>query len=168
MDDYLGSLANRPEVRVETTVEELGPDEFAAARERARTIRGGVAVAVVDGGRIALVRAEWMDGYGLPGGGVEPGEGWAAAAAREAEEETGLAVDLDRPWLVESQFFACGDRRCDGGHTVFYLATPRPGERIADDPGIADEEIEDVAWFEAVPERCVQPGRIRAVLDGEV
>lgn len=107
-----------------------------------------------------------MDGYGFPGG-VEPGEDREAAATREVEEGTGLAVELDRPWLVDPQSFACGDRRRDGGHAVFYLAPPLDGAALADDPGVGDGEIEDAARFESVPDAPIQPGRVRAVLDGD-
>ena len=44
-----------------------------------------------------LLRANtgWMNGrYGLPSGKVEKGEGFLAAAVREAEEEVGIKIDV--------------------------------------------------------------------------
>jgi 8-oxo-dGTP pyrophosphatase MutT (NUDIX family) len=58
--------------------------------------RRSARVLVVDGrDRLLLVRARFPDGshgWFTPGGGVEPGETLAEAAAREAFEETGLRV----------------------------------------------------------------------------
>jgi ADP-ribose pyrophosphatase YjhB (NUDIX family) len=57
------------------------------------------------GDEILLVRHQkgertyWL----LPGGGVEFGESFAVCAEREMREETGLAVEVDRPvWLSEA------------------------------------------------------------------
>lgn len=52
-----------------------------------------VGVAVVDGDRLLLVEQDFRDGWMVPGGHVEVGEGPEEAAARELEEETSLAVD---------------------------------------------------------------------------
>lgn len=50
-------------------------------------------------GKIAFVLRQntgWMDGYyGLPGGKVEAGESFLAAAIREAQEEVGLALHAE-------------------------------------------------------------------------
>jgi 8-oxo-dGTP pyrophosphatase MutT (NUDIX family) len=53
--------------------------------------------------RIALIRKpHFADGiWRPPGGGIKPGEDFAAGAAREALEETGLRVSLDR-YLVDA------------------------------------------------------------------
>lgn len=37
--------------------------------------------------------------WGTPGGGVEDGESFAAAAVRELEEETGIAISEPGPWI---------------------------------------------------------------------
>jgi ADP-ribose pyrophosphatase YjhB (NUDIX family) len=63
--------------------------------------------------RLALIRKpQFADGiWRPPGGGVKPGEDFSAGAAREAFEETGLRVELDR-YLVASSatfLFAGGD-----------------------------------------------------------
>lgn len=51
----------------------------------------GVAVIIHDPeGRLLLVRNATSDGWGLPAGGIEPGESPIAAAKRELFEETGL------------------------------------------------------------------------------
>lgn len=57
----------------------------------------GVGVAVIDQGRLLVVRKEqgpWQDRWAVPGGKVELGETMAAAARREVREETGLTVRL--------------------------------------------------------------------------
>jgi 8-oxo-dGTP pyrophosphatase MutT (NUDIX family) len=53
--------------------------------------------------RVALIRKpQFADGiWRPPGGGIKPGEDFAAGAAREALEETGLRVTLER-YLVDA------------------------------------------------------------------
>lgn len=60
-------------------------------------------------GEIAGIR-KWSYPPGLfrpPSGGVEPGEAFAAGAVREAWEETGLEVSLDRYLVRASARFEC-------------------------------------------------------------
>ena len=66
------------------------------------------AVILLPGDRVVLVRRRNPPaGWALPGGFVDEGERLDEAAAREAEEETGLAVSL------EEQFHAYSDPRRD-------------------------------------------------------
>ena len=52
-------------------------------------------VAALDGeGRVLLLRRADDGTWGLPGGGVEPGETWSDAARRECREETGWSVRI--------------------------------------------------------------------------
>jgi 8-oxo-dGTP diphosphatase len=82
-------------------------------------------------GRILLIRrgTDPYEGYwALPGGFVEVGETLEAAAAREAEEETGLEVEIVRLVGVYSD-----PDRDPRGHNVSaaYLARIREGEPSA-------------------------------------
>lgn len=52
------------------------------------------------GGVVCVRRATGAGGLALPGGFIELGESWQAAAAREAMEETGVAVDADAVGLL--------------------------------------------------------------------
>lgn len=65
----------------------------------------GVGVAVLDDGKILLVRRGREPGKGLwavPGGKVDLGEEMKAAARREVREETGLEVEIgDVVWIGE-------------------------------------------------------------------
>lgn len=83
------------------------------------------------GERIVLIRrAKPPLGWALPGGFVDEGEAFDAAAAREAREETGLEVKL-----VE-QFFTYSDPKRDPRkHTVstVYIATAEGEPQGADD-----------------------------------
>ena len=82
-------------------------------------VRSGVVV-VVDG-RVALIRRMRHNRtyYVFPGGGVEPGETPEAAAVREAHEELGLHLRLNR--LVATVEFT-------GNRQYYYLATITGGE----------------------------------------
>ena len=82
-------------------------------------------------GRVLLIRrgSDPYEGYwALPGGFVEVGETLEAAAAREAEEETGLKVEVVRLVGVYSD-----PDRDPRGHNVScaYLARVREGEPSA-------------------------------------
>lgn len=48
-----------------------------------------------DAGRVLLIRRAGEDTWGIPGGGVEPGESWEGAALRECREETGWEAHID-------------------------------------------------------------------------
>ncbi|MBI2188026.1 MAG: NUDIX hydrolase [Acidobacteria bacterium] len=97
----------------------------------------------VDGGQIVLVKRAIDPGYGkwvFPGGYVDRGEEIRAAAVREAREETGLEVRIDR--LVNIYSYA--------GRIpviVVYAATAIGGCLACDDEGL------DVRLFEpgAIP-----------------
>ena len=76
-------------------------------------------------GLVLLLR--WRDPLGgaeiwePPGGGLEEGEDWEAAARRELAEETGLhAGSLGGPVMVERDFVWEGERRV--GPEAFFLA----------------------------------------------
>jgi 8-oxo-dGTP diphosphatase len=56
-------------------------------------VRAAGAIVVRDG-RVLLIHRPKHDDWGFPKGKLEPGEGEKAAAAREVEEEVGLAVRL--------------------------------------------------------------------------
>jgi ADP-ribose pyrophosphatase YjhB (NUDIX family) len=56
-------------------------------------IRPGVAAVIFEAGRVLLQRRDDTGRWGLPGGGVEPGESVREAIIREVREETGLEVE---------------------------------------------------------------------------
>lgn len=78
-------------------------------------------VIIIDQGRVALLerRRQGKHYFVFPGGGIEPGETPAQAALREALEETGLAVALERI-VARIQF--------QGNDQAYFLAHPIGGE----------------------------------------
>ncbi len=132
------------------------------------------------GGRILLFRAVlasrqpggWWE---LPGGGIEPGEGYREAAVRELREETGLLVSPDWVgpplWRRSATWTARGIRRLQHEVVVHVkLDADRPA--ISDGGRTAEELEEYVAsrWWEptdlvASSERFY-PGRLPELLPG--
>ena len=93
---------------------------------------------------VRRAHTSWMDGYyGLPSGKVEHGEGFFAAAIREAKEEVGVTVQPEYAtfkltyWLQNDE--EPGIEWCN----VVFFAEEWEGEPYNAEPHMHDE----VAWF---------------------
>ena len=94
----------------------------------------GARAMVIDGaGRIFLVKHSYVDGWHLPGGGVETGETLLTALARELAEEGN--IQLTAPPVLHGLFFNKRVSRRD--HVALYIvrefrqdAMPRPNHEI--------------------------------------
>lgn len=104
----------------------------------------GVTAVVRRGDEVLLVRradnGEWAPIGGIP----EPGEEPAVAARREALEETGVEVHVDRlasVGVIAGVVYPNGDRAVYLDHN--FSCTWLTGEAH-----VADDESTDVAWFD--------------------
>ena len=101
------------------------------------------ALALVRDRRLLVVRARGRRLWYLPGGKVEPGEGAADAAVREAREEIG--VELDRGSLRE--LFTVVTRADGGPPDAMVAMTVFAGEPV---PGgaapQASGEVDELHW----------------------
>ncbi|AFC28326.1 phosphohydrolase [Paenibacillus mucilaginosus 3016] len=89
--------------------------------------------------KVLIVRNRDSSSWSLPGGAVEPGESWAAAAIREAREETGVEVELEGISAVNECLFE--DR---GEHVIFVTFKARP---VSTEIRITrPHEIAEVRW----------------------
>ena len=93
--------------------------------------------------RLALIRKPHfaLDVWRPPGGGIKPGEDPADGAVREALEETGLHVMLERYLVDAHAVFRNGGRELRW-RTHVLLARTEDTELAPDDPG----EIADARW----------------------
>ena len=116
--------------------------------------RTRVAVVVVDGDRLLLVRHQkpgksyWL----LPGGGLDYGEELAACARRELMEETGLDVEVTG-YLYLSESIAP-----DGSRHILHVTLA--GKVVGGALRKADEDVlAEVAWvpFAGLPELVLYP-----------
>lgn len=155
------------DLHVTLTRQSEDPDGF-AERAASEVVEAGWLVLVLafdDEGRVLLIRQPWADGWMLPGGALTPGESLAEAAARELAEETGVETEPVRPHSVEELVVendATGETT--GWTTVVYEAVAEDAA-IGADPGLADEEIEAVAWFETLPENVFDRDRGETVFE---
>ncbi|TCC00174.1 NUDIX domain-containing protein [Micromonospora zingiberis] len=108
-------------------------------------------------GRVLLMRRNGEGTWGLPGGGVEPGETWEQATLRECQEETGWQVNLRGLLGVYSDPATQLHRYPSGLLTHFFgvvfLADPR--HRV----GEPDGEASELGWFalDRLPEPVFAP-----------
>ncbi len=123
----------------------------------ARPMTLGVRIVVADGeGRILLVRHTYVPGWYLPGGGVDPGETLAAAAAREVGEEAGIR--LEEPARLFALYFNRRASRRD--HVGLYVCN---GWSQPEPPKVPNREIAEIGFFSrnALPEETTAATRRR-------
>lgn len=128
--------------RVRFTID-MNPEEYELV---AHSVRHGrrhdVTVFIRHEGKFAVIQKHAYAGTGVfraPSGGALPGETLAAAAKREAREETGLEVDLDR-FILEVH----ANLRCKGqpsvdwtsyvflGHSVGGQLSPQDKDEVSE------------------------------------
>ena len=98
-----------------------------------------VTLFILNGKRLALIRKHPFppDVWRPPGGGVKEGEDFVEAVLREADEETGLRVELQR-YLVETRArFEQGGRVLDWRTHVFLASTA--------DEELAPRDLDEIA-----------------------
>jgi 8-oxo-dGTP pyrophosphatase MutT (NUDIX family) len=115
-----------------------------------------------EGGRVLLVRHSYVDGWYLPGGGVERAETAFVAITRELDEEAGII--LKRPPKLVGLYANFREFKSD--HVALFLVEPGSYERVAR----RSFEIAEYDFFapDALPEGTT-PGtraRIRELANG--
>ncbi|WP_337059764.1 NUDIX hydrolase [Kineococcus sp. G2] len=129
-------------------------------------------VVVLKDGKVLMHRRSDTDRWSIPGGGMEPGESIKDTAVREAREETGYDIEVDRLVGVFS----------DPHHVVSYddgevrqqFSVCFAGHVIGGSPRLS-AETRQVGWhtredLEAMTEDEVHPSillRVRVALRGE-
>ena len=112
-----------------------------------------------DADRVLLTHRADDGTWGLPGGGVEPGESWSQAAVRECREETGWLVRVVGLFGVYSdpgtQAHLYPDGRC-----VQFLGVVLQAETVKCVGEPSDESVE-VGFFQLddLPEPLFEPDR---------
>jgi 8-oxo-dGTP diphosphatase len=102
-------------------------------------------VVVERDGQIAVARVTFAKGGGrldLPGGGIDPGETPAQAAARECGEEVGLKVAVGELFTRADHFFANEDGETKNTRGVFFAAR-LVGEAL----GLKTEDDHALEWM---------------------
>ena len=116
----------------------------------------GTRAMVVDGaGRIFLVKHSYIGGWHLPGGGVETGETFQTALARELAEEGNITITA--PPQLHGIFFNKRVSRRD--HVAFYIVR----DFRQDGPPVPNHEIIAHGFFapDALPEGTTRATRAR-------
>lgn len=128
------------------------------------TIRPGVAAVIITADGILLQRRDDNGKWGLPGGGVEPGESVRVAIVREVREETGLEVEPLRLIGVYSDPVNHQIVTYPDGNVIHYVSTVFEcairGGALA-----CGEESLELGFFppDALPDDTLPISRIRIV-----
>lgn len=123
----------------------------------------GAAAIITDGrNRVLLQRREDNGHWGLPGGGVDPGETVSAACIREVKEETNLDVEILRLHGVYSDPAIGQLIRYPDGNVAHIIAIVFVCRVIGGNLKISHEST-DAGWFEfnALPDPMTPSHRVR-------
>lgn len=103
----------------------------------------GVTAVVLEGDRVLLIRRSDTGAWTPITGIIDPGEEPAVTAVREAAEEAGVAIEVERltsTWVTEPVRYANGDE-------AQYLDLTFRCRYVGGDPHPVDGEASEVAWF---------------------
>ena len=130
---------------------------------RPRSLRVAASAVVFDDARARVLLQRRSDNgrWGLPGGGVEPGESVTAAALREVREETGLEVEVVRlVGLYSDPAFQI--LRYADGNVVHYVSACFECRVVGGSLALCEETL-DLAWFDpgALPADLLTLHRLR-------
>lgn len=103
-----------------------------------RPLTAGVRGMVFDeAGRVLLIRHTYVDGWHMPGGGVDKNETMMAAMRREVDEETGVLIDPQARPLLFGIYGNFNEFKSD--HVALYIVphgtyqmVPRKSPEIAE------------------------------------
>jgi 8-oxo-dGTP diphosphatase len=98
-------------------------------------------------GELLLVRHDAVDMWVLPGGELDPGESFQAAALRELGEESGIEATIEGLGMLGRLEFYCEDNNTWGLLPVFEARADTTDIRVQD----PDEEISEARWFDELP-----------------
>jgi ADP-ribose pyrophosphatase YjhB (NUDIX family) len=128
------------------------------------TIRPGVAAVIITADGVLLQRRDDNGKWGLPGGGVEPGESVRAAIVREVREETGLEVEPLRLIGVYSDPVNHQIITYPDGNVIHYVSTVFECAIRGGTLACGEESLE-LGFFapEALPADTMAISRIRIV-----
>jgi 8-oxo-dGTP diphosphatase len=108
-------------------------------------------------GELLLVRHDAVDMWVLPGGEVDGGESFRAAARRELGEEAGVDAEFDGLAMLARVEFHC-DGNTTWGVLPIFTGRATTTDIVVDDP---EDEITDAGWFEELPEDTRDRNQLR-------
>lgn len=134
------------------------------SRSRFRTVAGRIerqglpfgahTLAYRPDGRLLLVKQDAIDQWVLPGGEVDPDEGFREGARRELREEAGIDVSYDGLGILGQVRFRCDDHETWGVLPI-YEGEAQSAETSVQDP---DDEVTAARWFDDLPENTRDRG----------
>jgi ADP-ribose pyrophosphatase YjhB (NUDIX family) len=127
-------------------------------------IRPGAAAVILTDEGVLLQRRSDNGRWGLPGGGVEPGESVSAAVVREVFEETGLHVEPVRLIGVYSDPANHQIITYPDGNVIHYVSTVFECRIVGGTLTCGDESLE-LGFFdpESLPADVLPIARVRIV-----
>ncbi|WP_218004705.1 NUDIX domain-containing protein [Microtetraspora niveoalba] len=110
-------------------------------------------------GRVLLVKPNYRDHWGWPGGHVDEGESPEAACGRELREELGLSLPVG-PLLVVNWVDPLDDRPIPLVHFLFDCGTLADGDGVV----LQEEELDGFGFFTAREADALMPSYLSARL----